>query len=316
MSSLAIHFKPKPYYSEFAYPKFSFIVVKCEHILLFILFIIYFILFQSLVGADYPDTSQYPPGSQARGSLTDSYPPHHQYQEHQAYPHQLQGYPQEHQGYPQDLQGYPQDHLQHPQEPLYSHHIPHYQGQYQHYDPNMSNSVFEDGEDGYGGHMDYPQGMTPLPGSLGSVSQTPQPREAPRAVFDDEEDQEPVPPGHPGHPIRVNKPLSSVGSQDHNRNQTQQIGLFSFIILPVFFLSSTELIPFLPPFSTQFGDSNKTSFLEVLSLAINHSICLAHFLNGSTLGFVSLLFILPCTALGTDNLFKQNERGLYLFKLN
>ena len=83
----------------------------------------------------------------------------------------------------------------------------------------MSNSVFEDGEDGYGGHLDYPQGMTPLPGTLGSVSHTPQPREAPRAVFD-EEDQEPVPPGH-----RVTRPLSSVGSSDHNRNQTQQIGL-------------------------------------------------------------------------------------------
>ena len=94
----------------------------------------------------------------------------------------------------------------------------------------MSNSVFEDGEDGYGGQMEYPGGMTPLPGTLGSVSHTPQPREAPRAVFDDEEEQEPIPAGHPNHPMRVNKPLSSVGSSDHNRNQTpQQSGLFCFL---------------------------------------------------------------------------------------
>ena len=72
------------------------------------------------------------------------------------------------------------------------------------------------------------------------LSHTPQPREAPRAVFDDEEEQEPIPTGHPNHPMRVNKPLSSVGSSDHNRNQTpQQSGLFVFFIFnfePIFFL--------------------------------------------------------------------------------
>jgi hypothetical protein len=111
-------------------------------------------------------------------------------------------------------------------EPLYgAHPADQYQAHYQQYDPNMSNSVFEDGEDGYGvTGLDYPHGMTPLPGTLGSSGHTPQPREAPRAVFDDEEEQEPVPPGHP------RGPKASVGSQDHNRNQTQTIGLFYFVL--------------------------------------------------------------------------------------
>ena len=113
---------------------------------------------------------------------------------------------------------------------MYGGHPEQQYGTYHPYDPNMSNSVFEDGDDGYGGQVDYPGGLTPLPGTLGSVSHTPQPREAPRAVFDDEEDQEPMPAGHPNHPIRVNKPLSSVGSSDHNRNNQnpQNSGLFLF----------------------------------------------------------------------------------------
>ena len=85
----------------------------------------------------------------------------------------------------------------------------------QYYDPNMSNSVFEDS-----GEVYQHQGMmTPLPGTLGSVSHTPvptmshsHPREAPRAVFDEDQEQEPAP---------LNRPKSSVGSV-HNP------GLFLF----------------------------------------------------------------------------------------
>jgi len=157
-----------------------------------------------------PATSQYPAG-QGRPSLTDSY---------QGYPGQDQGYQGQDQGqYPGQEDNYQgHDGQYHGQEDMYGGHPEQQYGTYHPYDPNMSNSVFEDGDDGYGGQVDYPGGLTPLPGTLGSVSHTPQPREAPRAVFDDEEDQEPMPAGHPNHPIRVNKPLSSVGSSDHNRN--------------------------------------------------------------------------------------------------
>ena len=98
------------------------------------------------------------------------------------------------------------------------------------YDPNMTNSVFEDSGDGPGQFPDYPGGVTPLPGTLGSVPQsvshTPLPREAPRAVFDEDE-QEPAPMNHPGLGQLVNRPKSSVGS-DHNKNQP---GLFFFCFL-------------------------------------------------------------------------------------
>ena len=68
----------------------------------------------------------------------------------------------------------------------------------------LDNSVFEDNNStdggGVGGFPDYPGGMTPL------LQQQMAPREAPRAVFD-EDDQEPRPLGgrgpanqHPAHP--------------------------------------------------------------------------------------------------------------------
>ena len=213
-------------------PLFHFSSI-CRYPNLFFSFSYIFLIFVLVGPSAYtsPATSQYPAG-QGRPSLTDSY---------QGYTGQEQGqYP----GQDDNYQGH--DGQYHGQEGVYGGHPEQQYGTYHPYDPNMSNSVFEDGEDGYGGQMDYPGGMTPLPGTLGSVSHTPQPREAPRAVFDDEEEQEPMPAGHlPNHPMRVNKPLSSVGSSDHNRNQTsQQSGLFYFVyflfFLPLFLSGSAN----------------------------------------------------------------------------
>ena len=98
-------------------------------------------------------------------------------------------------------------------------------GNYGNYNPNLTNSVFEDsGEGQFPG--DYPGGMPPLQGTLGSVPQsvshTPLPREAPRAVFDEDQEQEPAPINHPGF-----RPKSSIGS-DHNKNQPGLFLLFYF----------------------------------------------------------------------------------------
>ena len=195
---------------------FSFLYLQLH----FVTLVLFFLVGPSAYTS--PATSQYPAG-QGRPSLTDSY---------QGYPGQDQGYQGQDQGqYPGQEDNYQgHDGQYHGQEDMYGGHPEQQYGTYHPYDPNMSNSVFEDGDDGYGGQVDYPGGLTPLPGTLGSVSHTPQPREAPRAVFDDEEDQEPMPAGHPNHPIRVNKPLSSVGSSDHNRNNQnpQNSGLFLF----------------------------------------------------------------------------------------
>lgn len=212
----------------------SFVATYVRHLFCSFCFILLIFVLVGPSAYTSPATvSQYPAG-QGRPSLTDSY---------QGYPGQDGQYPGLDGQYPGQDDNY--DGQYHGQEGVYGGHPEQQYGTYHTYDPNMSNSVFEDGEDGYGGQMDYPGGMTPLPGTLGSVSHTPQPREAPRAVFDDEEEQEPIPTGHPNHPMRVNKPLSSVGSSDHNRNQTpQQSGLFVFFIF-IFFLCllAAQLIP-------------------------------------------------------------------------
>jgi len=75
------------------------------------------------------------------------------------------------------------------------------------YDPNLNNSVFEDSGEGF----HYPGGVTPLPGTLGH--NTPIPREAPRAVFDDEDEQEPS----PIRPMMAQRPKSSSGSGSSNQ---------------------------------------------------------------------------------------------------
>ena len=219
----------------------SFVATYLRHLFCSFCFILLiFVLVGPSAYTSPAPVSQYPAG-QGRPSLTDSY---------QGYPGQDGQYPGLDGQYPggqdDNYQGHDGQFLG--QEGVYGGHPEQQYGTYHPYDPNMSNSVFEEGEDGYGGQMDYPGGMTPLPGTLGSVSHTPQPREAPRAVFDDEEEQEPIPAGHPNHPMRVNKPLSSVGSSDHNRNQTspQQSGLFCFSLFSIFSLclsSLTELIP-------------------------------------------------------------------------
>ena len=107
----------------------------------------------------------------------------------------------------------------------------------------MTNSVFEDSGDGPGQFPDYPGGVTPLPGTLGSVPQsvshTPLPREAPRAVFDEDE-QEPAPMNHPGLGQLVNRPKSSVGS-DHNKNQP---GLFFLVFCFMFSFKSLSALTF------------------------------------------------------------------------
>lgn len=92
----------------------------------------------------------------------------------------------------------------------------HYENNYgTYYDPNITNnSVFEDSGHGL---------MTPLPGTLGSVSHTPLPREAPRAVFDEDHEQEP---GQGQHPMFAPRPKSSVGSV-----QQPAPGLCSFCFL-------------------------------------------------------------------------------------
>ena len=77
----------------------------------------------------------------------------------------------------------------------------------------MSNSVFEDSGDA-GGDMGGPGMVTPLPGTLGSVSHTPLPREAPRAVFDEDGEQEPTPAAEHAHAFA--RPKSSVGSVQNN----------------------------------------------------------------------------------------------------
>ena len=108
----------------------------------------------------------------------------------------------------------------------------HYENNYgTYYDPNMSNSVFEESGDQYGGGHGM---MTPLPGTLGSVSHTPLPREAPRAVFDEDNEQEPGQGvSHPGHPLFANRHKASsvsVGSE-------HQPGLLLFSYFLVSFLS-------------------------------------------------------------------------------
>ena len=91
---------------------------------------------------------------------------------------------------------------------------------YSHYDPNLTaaGSVFEEsaGEQGY---------LSPLPGSLGG-SATPGPaerREAPRAVFDEDQEAEPAPAPHP----MFSRPKSSVGSD-------QKPGLFLFYFIFIY----------------------------------------------------------------------------------
>ena len=94
------------------------------------------------------------------------------------------------------------------QEPVYALHegmYAQYEPQYGQYDPNMTGSVFEDSGDYTG-----PGGlMAPLPGTLGSVSHTPLPHQAPRAVFD-EDDGEPAP-----HNMFVNRHKTSHGSENN-----------------------------------------------------------------------------------------------------
>jgi len=170
--------------------------------------------YQSPLANNHPNATRSSVGSlTGRGSITDSYhgPPMH----HTSHPHfqQEDGIYGNHEGNYGNYEG------------NYGVNDGNY-GNYN-YDPNMTNSVFEDSGDGPGQFPDYPGGVTPLPGTLGSVPQsvshTPLPREAPRAVFDEDE-QEPAPMNHPGLGQLVNRPKSSVGS-DHNKNQPGMSGM-------------------------------------------------------------------------------------------
>ena len=80
---------------------------------------------------------------------------------------------------------------------LYQEQEGHYGGQeFPHqfqYEPDRSASLVEGEEASYG--PDYPQGMAPLPGSLGLPGPHPGDPRAPRASFDEEEEAEPVPAG-------------------------------------------------------------------------------------------------------------------------
>merc|ERR1719431_2397060 len=147
--------------------------------------------YQSPLTTPHPPATRSSVGSLAgRGSITESYhgaPPHHSSHTHFQ----------------------PEDGIYGNHEGSYGVHEGNY-GNYN-YDPNLTNSVFEDSGDGPGQFPEYPGGVTPLPGTLGSVphsvSHTPLPREAPRAVFD-EDDQEPPPINHPANPHLVNRPKS------------------------------------------------------------------------------------------------------------
>ena len=122
--------------------------------------------------------------------------------------------------------GYPAHPALPEQDPVYGNngHYPHHgtyapHPAYSHYDPNLTaGSVFEEsaGEQGY---------LSPLPGSLGG-SATPGPaerREAPRAVFDEDQEAEPAPAPHP----MFSRPKSSVGSD-------QKPGLFLFYFIFIY----------------------------------------------------------------------------------
>ena len=105
-----------------------------------------------------------------------------------------------------------------------------YRGQFN-FPPDRSGSALEGEEASYG--PDYPQGMAPLPGSLG-LGPRPDPRpraspgdpRAPRASFDDEEEVEPAPAG----------PRPGAGGQGPGLAQSNA-GLFLLFMISYFLIS-------------------------------------------------------------------------------
>jgi len=141
-------------------------------------------------GGQYPG----PPDYQYQGP---GYPGHYQGQDQGLYQDQGQGlYQDQGQGLYQEQDYAVQEGLyQAGEQGLYQEQEGHYGGQeFPHqfqYEPDRSASLVEGEEASYG--PDYPQGMAPLPGSLGLPG--PGDPRAPRASFDEEEEAEPVPAG-------------------------------------------------------------------------------------------------------------------------
>lgn len=185
----------------------QFIIISYIFILLYYLVLFYFsIFFIICLGYPNPSPGHAPAVPHPQGRLSVTSEGYHGYPAHPA-PDQDPVYGNN--GHYPHHGNYAADHGNYAPHPAYSH-----------YDPNLTaaGSVFEEsaGEQGY---------LSPLPGSLGG-SATPGPaerREAPRAVFDEDQEAEPAPAPHP----MFSRPKSSVGSD-------QKPGLFLFYFIFIY----------------------------------------------------------------------------------